>query len=182
MTRGQAVAIFGSSQTESDSRGWIDAEKAGARCAEAGLTVVTGGYGGVMEAASKGARLAGGEVIGVTAPTLFSDRSGANPYVSREIEAGSLSERIGLLTDLASGAIVFPGSIGTAAELVVVWNTNHIARRNGGTRFPTVAVGVDWQEFWEMVVGRLGAAREDIEVAASPAEAVEWLLAQPEIG
>lgn len=182
MNETKAVAVFGSSQTKPGSPDWIDAERVGARCAEAGLTVVTGGYGGVMEAASKGANRSGGHVIGVTASELFPGRSGANPYVTEEVEATGLGERIGILTDLASGAIVLPGSIGTAAELAVAWNLNHIGRRGDGTPFPTVAVGEDWREFRDLVAGRLGAFSEDIEIASNADEAVDWLLAQPEVG
>lgn len=181
MNENKAVAIFGSSQTEPDSADWIDAERVGARCAAAGLAVVTGGYGGTMEAASKGATQAGGHAIGVTAPDLFPGRSGANPFVTRTVEAAGLGERIGVLTDLTSGAIVLPGSIGTAAELAVAWNLNHIGRRNDGTLYPTVAVGDDWRDFRDLVISRLGAFDGGIEIAANADEAVEWLLAQPEI-
>ena len=175
------VAIFGSSQTIRGSDAWAEAERAGYRCASAGLAVVTGGYGGTMEAASLGASRAGGSVIGVVAPALFRARSGANQYVSRVIEAGTLSERIGVLTELASGAIVLPGSIGTAAELLIAWNQNHIMRRNGGPRLPTVAVGEEWQAFWALVTGRLGAVGDDVEVVDNVDQAVDWLLAQPEV-
>lgn len=181
MTEIRAVAIFGSSQTEPTSTEWAEAENAGVRCAQAGLTVITGGYGGTMEAASKGANLAGGEVIGITAPTLFSNRSGANAYVTREIQAASLAERIGMLIDLARGVIVLPGSIGTAAELVVAWNLNHVGRRNGGKRLPTVAVGSDWARFCDLATGTLGASKEDVRVVETAHDAVEWLLAQPDI-
>lgn len=182
MTSETVVAIFGSSATEPGSAEWNDAEQAGRRCAEAGFAVITGGYGGTMEAASKGANLAGGEVIGVTVPTVFSSRVGANHYVTREIEAESLVERIGVLTGLASGAVVLPGSIGTAAELVVAWNLNHVGRRNGGGRLPTVAVGPAWLQFWELATGTLGAFGEDIHLVETAGEAVDWLLAQPETG
>lgn len=181
MTTGKVVAIFGSSQSHPGTKEWIDAEKTGARCAGAGLGVITGGYGGTMEAASRGAALAGGRVIGVTAPELFSARSGANRHVSEEIEAVSLTERIGVLTDLASGAIVLPGSIGTAAELLIAWNINHIVRRNGGNRFPTVAVGEDWAELWRLMTGPLGAFGGDVHTVENADQAVDWMLEQPEI-
>lgn len=180
MTTASVVAIFGSSATEPGSSEWDDAEQAGRRCAEAGLAVITGGYGGTMEAASKGANLAGGEAIGVTVPTLFPTRSGANPYVTREIEAKSLAERIGVLTNLANGVIVLPGSIGTAAELLVAWNLNHVGRRNGGRRLPTVAVGPTWLQFWELATGTLGAFGEDVHLVDTSGKAVDWLLAQLE--
>jgi hypothetical protein len=181
LSESKVVAIFGSSQIEPGSSGWADAEMAGSGCAAQGYDVITGGYGGAMEAASKGAVQAGGRVIGVTAPDLFTTRSGANSHVTREIQAKTLTERIGILTDLANGAIVLPGSIGTIAELVIAWNLNHIARRNGGLRLPTVAVGEEWDELWNLLTGRLGAHGDDIHVVHSVADAVSWLSAQPEI-
>lgn len=175
------MAVFGSSQTEPDSPQWVEAERVGALLAEAGLGVVTGGYGGTMEAASRGAVGSGGTAIGVTAPALFLKRSGANNYVTEEIETASLAERLGVLVDLASGAIVLPGSIGTVAELVVAWNLNHIARRNGGRRLPTVAVGDGWSSLWRLLTDELGAFEGDIHRVETVDEAVDWLLGQPEI-
>jgi uncharacterized protein (TIGR00730 family) len=177
----KTVAIFGSSRVEPETQAWLDAETAGSRCAAAGLDIVTGGYGGAMEAASKGAADAGGHVIGVTAPGLFTRRTGSNRHVSHEIEAKTLTERIGILTELSDAAIVLPGSIGTAAELVTAWNLNHIARRNGGLRLPTVAVGKKWRELWRLMTERLDAHGDDIHVVDSIDEAVTWLLVQPEI-
>ena len=106
MTKINYIAVFGSSATAPGSDDWNDAERVGARLAKSGLGVVTGGYGGTMEAASRGAALAGGPVIGVTAPHLFTGRFGANRHVAEEIIATTLAERIGRLTDIAAGVIV----------------------------------------------------------------------------
>lgn len=181
MSEKRVIAVFGSSATQPQSTEWKEAESVGSRLAEAGCDVVTGGYSGVMEAVSRGAGLAGGRAIGVTVPELFTARPGANSYVTEEQVAGTLAERIGVLIALASGIIVLPGSIGTAAELVVAWNLNHVHRNNGGPRLPTVAVGSGWREMWNLLTGRMGAFTEDIHVVETAAEAVDWLLAQPEI-
>lgn len=181
MSAGKVVAVFGSSATEVDSDEWADAEEVGARLAGAGLGVITGGYGGTMEAASRGAALAGGRVVGVTAPSLFEDRFGANQHVAEEVVSATLAERIGILADLASGVIVLPGSIGTAAELVVTWNMNHIARIGGADRLPIVAVGESWREICDLLVDRIGANPVDVHTAATVGAAVDWLLDQPEI-
>lgn len=175
------MAVFGSSRTQEGTQEWAEAEDIGQRLAHAGLKVVTGGYGGVMEAVSLGASGAGSEVIAVTAPTLFAQRPGANPYVTHEIEAITLTERIGVLTTIADGAIVMPGSIGTAAEMLIAWNLNHIMRGNGGTRFPTVAIGTVWREISDLLVNDAGANGEDIHLAVNSDEALSWLLSQPEM-
>lgn len=181
MTSDRVVAVFGSSQTKPGSPEWIEAEKTGARFAGAGLAIITGGYGGTMEAASKGASGSGGTVIGVTVPTVFTGRSGANRYVTREIRAATLVERIGVLTDTAHGVIALPGSIGTAAELVVSWNINHVTRRNGGVRVPTVVVGDAWQKLVQLLVTQTGAFGGDVQIVDTADEAVDWILVQPEI-
>lgn len=143
--------------------------------------MVTGGYGGTMEAVSKGAAAEGGHVIGVTSSRLFKGRSGANRYVIQEIAAESLTERIGHLVTLARGSIVLPGSIGTAAELVIAWNINHIVRRGGGVRFPTVAVGETWRELWSLLTNDAEADPDDVHIADDAEQGVDWLLRQPEI-
>lgn len=181
MSQERVVAVFGSSATEPGSADWVAAETVGARCAGAGLAVVTGGYSGTMEAASRGAARAGGHVIGVTAPELFRGRPGANPHVAEERPAATLTERLGTLIDLASGVIVLPGSIGTAAELVVAWNLNHIRRRNRGQRLPTVAVGAGWRELRDLLSEHMGALGGDIHAVDTADDAVDWLLEQPEI-
>ena len=87
MTGRPAIAVFGSSQTPPGTEEWDQAVLTGSRLAQAGFGVVTGGYGGTMEAASKGAAEAGGHVIGVTSPSQFPGRLGANRYVKEIIEA-----------------------------------------------------------------------------------------------
>lgn len=150
----------------------------GARIAREGITVVTGGYGGTMEAVSQGASEAGGHVIGVTAPDLFTVRSSANPYVIEVIEAATLTQRIGIMIDRSAGAIALPGSIGTATELLISWNNNHILRRNGATPVPCAAVGDGWKEVAQSLVQAVDAVAADIHHVDTGDEAVNWILGQ----
>ncbi len=172
------VAVFGSSQTGIDSEDWADAVKVGARLAAAGVAVITGGYGGTMEAASLGAATAGGKVIGVTAPTLFPGRSGENSYVDELIEAPTLSSRIDFMMQRADATITLAGSLGTATELLTAWNMNFIARRVGGRPFPSVAVGAQWQKVADALVLLIGAENDGIHWANTADEAVDWVLGQ----
>ena len=178
MTRSKAVAVFGSSQTERDSPSWIEAEHVGQRLARSSLAVITGGYGGTMEAVSKGASEEGGHVIGITAPPLFPGRHGANPFVDELIEAESLAARIGKMIDRAVGALALPGSIGTATELLFAWNINHIVRRNGGLPVPTCAVGPGWDVVATTLAKEIDAVPADIHLAPDIANGMDWLLAQ----
>lgn len=170
------MAVFGSSGTEPRSTDWRDAQRAGERLARAGFDVVTGGYGGTMEAVSKGAASAGGHVIGVTAPSLFTGRSGANPYVHELVEGSSLASRIGTMMKRSVATLALPGSIGTAAELVLAWNTNHILRLDGGTPIPAAAVGPGWRAVGRALVDAVGAFEGDIYWAETADEAVDWIL------
>lgn len=170
------VAVFGSSQTEPGSPEWTDAETVGRSFALAGHSVVTGGYDGTMAAVSKGAKEAGGIAIGVTAPSLFPGRSGANEYVTELIEAVSLADRIGRMVEMSVGCIALPGSIGTAAELLIAWNTNHILRRSGLPSYPTVAVRGHWAELKATMVDQLAANEQDINWVDTGEQAASWLL------
>lgn len=175
MTNPRAVAVFGSSRTETGSPEWRAAEAAGARLARSGATVINGGYGGTMEAVSKGAAEAGGEVVGVTAPSLFPGRSGANRYVTQLVEAESLLTRIGSMIARSDGIIALPGSIGTATELLIAWNTNYLATRNNGQPIPTAAVGEGWRLVARALMESAGA-EENIHLVSSADDAVSWVL------
>jgi predicted Rossmann-fold nucleotide-binding protein len=129
-----------------------------------------------MEAVSKGAAEAGGHVIGVTAPNLFTDRSGANPYVKELMEGSSLAMRIGAMLERSAATLALPGSIGTAAELVIAWNTNHILRQDGGTPIPAAAVGSAWQTVGRALIDAVGAFEGDIYWADTVDEGVDWIV------
>jgi len=181
LTSPTAVSVFGSSQTVPGSPEWIEALEVGSRLASQNVAVVTGGYGGTMEAVSKGAAEAGGHVVGVTAPELFTTRASANPYVIETIEATTLTGRIGVMMDRSEGAIALAGSIGTAAELLILWNTNHILRRTGATPLPCAAVGDGWKDVATSLVENIGAGTGDVHHVDTGDEAVSWILGQIEI-
>jgi uncharacterized protein (TIGR00725 family) len=172
----EAVAVFGSSQTEPGSTEWDDARRAGSLLAGAGYAVITGGYGGSMEAVSSGAADAGGHVIGVTAPVLFPSRSGANQFVVELIEATSLANRIDIMMQRSTATLALPGSIGTAAELLISWNTNHILRRSGARSRVSVAVGPSWKALTRALVDS-GAFEGDVFWVETVDEGVDRIIA-----
>lgn len=178
MIRDGVVAVFGSSQTEPESLEWEEAHRAGARLAGDGYAVITGGYGGTMEAVSSGAAAAGGHVIGVTAPILFPGRSMANPFVHEVIEASSLANRIDIMMQRSIATLALPGSIGTAAELLISWNTNHILRNAGAESRISVAVGPGWKALARALVDLAGAFEDDLMWADTVEEGVDWILAR----
>ena len=135
------------------------AEEVGRVLAAAGAVVVCGGRGGVMEAAARGARAAGGDVIGVL-PTESPDD--ANPHVSHVVATGTGYARNLAVVASADAVIAIGGAWGTLAEIAFARNLDR----------PVVAL-----ESWT-VSGR-GDMRDapGIEAADSPAEAVERALA-----
>jgi hypothetical protein len=138
------IAVFGASMSAPGDGQFEEGVRCGQLLASAGMAVATGGYGGLMEAVSQGAASAGGRVIGVTAPTVFPGRTGANPHVTEELRAASLTERIHELIHLSDGSIALHGSLGTATELLVAWNLAFVARYSGKSPGPVVAVGDRW--------------------------------------
>ncbi len=114
--------------------------------ASAGFALASGGYGGSMEAASRGARNAGGLVIGVTAPNLFESRSGANAYVDVELPAPTLTGRIERMLEMSRAVLALPGGLGTLTEIMVAWNLAYIQCLQGRGPLP-VAVDAAWTPF-----------------------------------
>lgn len=171
------VAVFGASDSKADDPEYSEAVRCGRLLAEAGLAVATGGYGGLMEAVSRGAREAGGLVIGVTAPSVFPHRQGANRFVSEERRAGSLTERIHELMQ-ADAAIALPGSIGTLTELMVAWNLAYVAQSGPSSPKPVVAVGERWRRVISQLADQLETDPGLVACVDSADEAVTNILAR----
>ena len=138
------VAVFGASAPPPDEPIYEQGIRCGRLLAEAGFAVATGGYAGLMEAVSLGASKAGGEVIGVTVPSVFPDRPGGNPHLTHETRKASLVERIHELAETTAAAIALPGSLGTATELLAAWNLAYVTRFGDATPKPVITVGEPW--------------------------------------
>jgi uncharacterized protein (TIGR00730 family) len=138
------VSIFGGAAPQPDSAAYAEAHALGARLAQAGWTVATGGYAGVMEAASRGAGEAGGHVIGVTC-TLIETWRGikTNSWVREEKRFETLRDRLYHLVEFSDAAVALPGGIGTLSEVALTWSlmqTSEIKAK------PLVVVGRVWTE------------------------------------
>jgi uncharacterized protein (TIGR00730 family) len=144
---GRTIAVFGSSEPVEGDPIYEAARATGRLLAASGFAVATGGYGGVMEAASRGASEAGGRAIGVTC-SVFSERS-ANRWVTEIRETRDLHERQQVLVELADGYVVLPGKSGTLAELTLVWALH---RAGSLPRRPVVLLGAGWVHFLRHLV------------------------------
>lgn len=151
MNRPPIVAVFGASSAVPGDGAYEAGVRCGRLLVDAGFGVATGGYGGVMEAVSRGAAEAGGIVLGMTAPSVFPDRPGANRWVAEELPSPTLIDRIRDLTDASVGAVALPGSLGTLTELTLAWNLAFVARFARTDPKPVVTVGAHWREVVEFV-------------------------------
>lgn len=132
------------------------AHEVGRRLAQLGVVVLTGGYGGVMEAAARGARQAGGVVVGVLSGP---DRAGANPHSLAVVVTAMGEGRNAMIVRSADAVVVVGGSWGTLSELA-------LAVRSGT---PVVTLG-GWS-----VLDADGQVVPGAIAASSAAEAIEIL-------
>jgi uncharacterized protein (TIGR00725 family) len=136
--------------SEASGEQFAAAEEVGRLLGERGAVVVSGGRGGVMEAACKGAREGGGTTLGIL-PGL--DRAEANPYVDVAVPTGLGEARNALVVRAADSLIAVGGGYGTLSEVA-------LALKAG-----------------KPVVGLKSFELDGITQAASPAEAVDLAFA-----
>src|SRR5258706_9546968 len=141
----KVITVFGSSRPEEGHAEYAEAVELGKALAEAGFAVCTGGYGGVMEGASRGAREAGGRVLAVTSG-FFKPR--ANRWVNEEITMATWQERLFELVRLGDGYVACKGGTGTLVELAVVWE---MLNKKAMEHRPFVVLGNFWQPILERV-------------------------------
>ncbi|MFD1096285.1 LOG family protein [Salegentibacter chungangensis] len=111
---GPCVTVFGSARFQEDSLFYKKAEEAGAALAKLGFTVMTGGGPGIMEAANKGAYMAGGYSVGCN--IVLPEEQVPNPYLDVWINIPYFFVRKVLLVKYSYAFIVMPGGLGTLDE------------------------------------------------------------------
>src|ERR1700716_2041209 len=145
-----SVTVFGGSRGEPDSDEYLAAQQLGRALAERGFSVVTGGYNGVMEAVSRGAKEAGGHVIGVTVEVIARNFERLpNAFLDQEVRTAALLERIDKMVELGAAYVVLPGGAGTLAELGIVWN---LALLGALQQKPIVVVGLGWERVFAAMI------------------------------
>jgi len=110
----KVITSYGTAFLKPDDPLYIEIESIGKYIARAGMDVCSGGYGGSMEAISKGAKMAGGFVTGITVKGRAAE---PNPYVDNNIAAENLMDRIIKLINIADAYIIFKGGTGTLLEI-----------------------------------------------------------------
>ena len=110
----KGVTIFGSARTSPEDPQYAAAEEVARLLAAEGFAVITGAGPGIMEAANKGAKLAGGRSIGCNIELPF--EQGANPYVDTLINFRYFFVRKTMFIKYSNAFIIFPGGFGTLDE------------------------------------------------------------------
>ncbi len=111
----KGVSIFGSARTSPDDPQYLAATEVARILGEAGFSIITGAGPGIMEAANKGARLAGAPSIGCNIELPF--EQGANPYVDTLVSFRYFMVRKTMFIKYSNAFICFPGGFGTLDEL-----------------------------------------------------------------
>lgn len=190
---GPTVTVFGSARTKPGERAYTDALQLGRLLAESGVTVVTGGGSGIMEAANRGAHLGGGHSIGL--PIVLPFEEAANPFLATSITFDHFPARKTCLIQACDAVVVFVGGFGTLDELFEVLTLIQTGKLD---EVPVILVGahywsglLEWlasdvvaqgcisesdlrlvdivdtpQRAWEILNGRLGLDR-DVQGIAS---------------
>jgi uncharacterized protein (TIGR00730 family) len=141
------ISVFGGSRPKEGEAAYAEAMELGRLLAQRGHTILTGGYIGTMEAASRGACESGGHVIGVTCEEIERWRPlGANQWVKEERRKKTLMERLHTLIHESEAAIALPGGAGTLAEISLMWNLMIVESLH---RRPLILVGPGWQSTFD---------------------------------
>ena len=111
----KGVTIFGSARTSPEDPMYKAAQEVARLLSEAGFAVITGAGPGIMEAANKGASLAGGRSVGCNIELPF--EQGANPYVDTLVNFRYFFVRKTMFIKYSFAFIIFPGGFGTLDEL-----------------------------------------------------------------
>ena len=163
------VTIFGGSKCRESDLEYAQAQRVGELLAEAGFTICTGGYLGVMEAASRGAHQRGGRVIGIT---MNQFKGEPNRYLTEKVPTAHFYERLQLLITRSVGFIALRGGMGTVTELSLVWNKlqTHVIEPR-----PLVLLGDCWPPVVKQWQRYLAVSDEDVKAldfATTPEDAV----------
>lgn len=175
---GPCVTVFGSARFAEDHEFYILAREMGRRLAALGVTTMTGGGPGIMEAANRGAKEAGGPSIGCN--IRLPKEQQPNPYVDSFVEFNYFFVRKVMLVKYSYAFICMPGGFGTLDEL---WEIATLVQTRKVQNFPIILMG---KEYWSPLVAFIEKTLIDsktidpgdrslITVTDSPDEAIETI-------
>ena len=135
----KGVSIFGSARTHPDDPQYLAAVEVGKLLGEKGFSIITGAGPGIMEAANKGARVAGAPSIGCNIELPF--EQGTNPYVDTHVAFRYFAVRKTMFIKYSSAFIIFPGGFGTFDEL---FEALTLIQTGKISQFPVVLFGTHY--------------------------------------
>lgn len=141
---GPAVSFFGSSRARTEERYYKLAEQTACEIAKAGFAIITGGGGGIMEAANKGAAEAGGQSIGLNIELPLEQVP--NDYQNLPLHFRYFFVRKVMFLKYAHGFIVFPGGYGTMDEF---FESAVLIQTLKQASFPVILMGSD---YWDGLI------------------------------
>ena len=176
---GPAISIFGSARVDQDDRYAKAAEELAGKLAHHGITVITGGGPGVMEAANRGAAQAGGVSVGLGIELPHEQET--NPWCNLVLNFRYFFARKTMFVKYAQGFVIFPGGYGTLDELfesLVLVQTGKI------DHFPVILYG---KRYWQGLLDWLSdevaqkhmIAAGDLKLLRmtdDTDEALEWII------
>ena len=144
---GPCVTVFGSARFKEDHPYYVLARELGAKLAQSGFTVMTGGGPGIMEAANRGAKDVGGYSVGSNITLPIEQKP--NAYLDRWVEFRYFFVRKMLLEKYSYAFVAMPGGIGTLDE---IFETSVLIQTGKMQDFPFVLMG---KSFWNPLVNYL---------------------------
>ena len=176
---GPCVTVFGSARFDEQHDYYRLAREVGGRLAKAGFSVMTGGGPGIMEAANRGAKEAGGMSLGCNIKLPFENTE--NPYLDRFVEFHYFFIRKLMLVKYSYAFVVLPGGFGTMDE---IFETVTLIQTKKVKDFPLVVMGTDyWRPLLDWIQKTMVAQgtihQEDLDrliLTDSPEEAVSTIL------
>lgn len=160
---GPCITVFGSARFKEDHPYYVQAREFGKRIAEIGLTTMTGGGPGIMEAANRGAFENGGNSVGCNVVLPFEQK--ANPYLHKAVTFEHFFVRKVLLVKYSYAFIIMPGGFGTMDEF---FETLTLVQTKTITQFPIVLFGKEYYKPLLEAIGEMAKegtiSKEDMDL------------------
>lgn len=179
---GPCITVFGSARFAEGHKYYELARKIGAGIAEIGFTTITGGGPGIMEAANRGAKEAGGRSVGCNIVLPHEQRP--NPYLDKWVDIRYFFVRKVLLSKYSYGFVVLPGGFGTLDEF---YEALTLVQTKKVSDFPIVVMCKD---FHRHLIAHMDLMKTEKTISPndtdlifftdSPDEAVAWLRKRTE--
>lgn len=163
---GPCITVFGSARFTEDHPHYKVARQIGAAISRIGFTVMTGGGPGIMEAANRGAKDAGGRSVGCNIELPFEQHE--NPYLDRTVTIKHFFVRKVLLMKYSYGFVIMPGGFGTLDEM---FEALTLIQTKKVRNFPVVIMG---SEFWGELKSLIDSMVEKGTISPEDLDLICW--------